>query len=42
VTRCTDCAGRGGAADIKGALGPVTTDDKPPSSHEHHEVPLEY
>jgi hypothetical protein len=28
-------------AGTKPAPGPVTTDDKPPSNHEHHEVPLE-
>jgi hypothetical protein len=33
--------GRGGAAGTKPAPGPVTTDDKPPSNHEHHEVPLQ-
>jgi hypothetical protein len=36
------CAGRGGAAGIKPAPAEPTTSGKPPSNHEHHEVPLEY
>jgi hypothetical protein len=36
------CAGRGGDAAGKPALAPSTTDGKPPSSHEHHDLRLEY
>jgi hypothetical protein len=32
----------GGAAGIKPASAEPTTSGKPPSNHEHHEVPLEY
>jgi len=42
VIGSTGCAGRGGAAGIKPALAPATTDGKPLSNHEHHEVRLEY
>jgi len=36
ITR-TGCAGRGGDASSKPALGPATTDGKPPSNHEGHD-----
>jgi hypothetical protein len=42
MTGGTGCAGRGGAAGIKPAPAEPTTSGKPPSNHEHHEVPLEY
>jgi hypothetical protein len=38
----TDCAGRDGDDDISHAPAPATTDDKPPSNHEHHDLRLEY
>jgi hypothetical protein len=38
----TGCAGHGGAARTRDELKPATTGDKPPSSHDRHETPLEY
>ena len=38
----TGCAGRGGDAASRPALAPATTDGKPPSSHEDHDLRLEY
>jgi hypothetical protein len=35
------CAGRGGDADTRPALGPAARGGKPPSGHEHHELRLE-
>jgi hypothetical protein len=31
-----------GDDDISHAPAPATTDDKPPSNHEHHDLRLEY
>jgi hypothetical protein len=42
ATTRTGCAGRGGDADTKPALAPATTDGKPPSDHEDHDLRLEY
>jgi hypothetical protein len=41
VMTCTGCAGHGGDAASKPALAPATTNDKPPSSHEDHDLRLE-
>jgi hypothetical protein len=41
VRRRTGCAGRGGDASTRRALGPVTTGGNPPSNHEDHDLRLE-
>jgi hypothetical protein len=35
-------AGRSGDADSRHAPAPATTNDKPPSNHEDHDLRLEY
>jgi hypothetical protein len=42
VRRRTGCAGRGGDASTRRALGSVTTGGNPPSNHEDHDLRLEY
>jgi hypothetical protein len=40
-TSTTGWAGRSGDADIKHEPVPATTDDKPPGSHEDHDLRLQ-